>query len=776
MASIIPGYEYDIFISYRQKDNKHDGWVTEFVENLKGELESTFKEDVSVYFDINPHDGLLETHDVNASLKEKLKCLVFIPIISRTYCDPKSFAWEHEFKAFIEQASRDQYGLKVKLPNGNVANRVLPIRIHDLDNDDIKLCESILGGVLRGVEFIYKEPGVDKPLAPEDNEKKNLNNTKYRIQIIKVALAIKEIILGLKTEPVVSVKENAQLREPLKEIKKEESSEEKKVPAKLNKRKFLSGVAILAILIILAVLAYPKIFNIGKSKVARDPNGKISIVINTFENLTGDTTLNTWRDGISELLIGNLGASKELSVQNSQTMHEVYESMGQTKYASVVPSLSREAAIKLKAGAYITGSFLKTGNKIRIQLKLVDTKRDELLWTGKVDGDLNSDYIDLTDSLSTQVRNYLEIKALEQNTSQDFKDTFTNSADAYRKYIEGMNSFRNSNYMSAIQSFNEAYKTDSTFTLAAFYIAYAYNNYNNINSNILNLHYSKEWTQKAFEGRKRLPENYQIWVEAWKAYYNTNNANEMFNLYSLLENSDIKSRYYWYDIGSTYTSYKKYDKAVKAFEKIETISSDWGGDWKYWEYYYWYGTACHYTGSHKKESKIYETGLNLFPNNIWLIFSQARCAISQGDTVKASEHEKKLVAICKEMGWSARAIENGLGYLYREAKSLDKAEEHYRLALQLGPTRTAAMDNLAYLLIYFDKNIEEGMKLINKALKLSPGNPDLLHTLGLGYYKQRKYEEALTNLEVAKDSSFTINPDLDQQIQDVKDALANQKK
>lgn len=44
MASIIPGYAYDIFISYRQKDNKHDGWVSEFVKNLKGELESTFKE------------------------------------------------------------------------------------------------------------------------------------------------------------------------------------------------------------------------------------------------------------------------------------------------------------------------------------------------------------------------------------------------------------------------------------------------------------------------------------------------------------------------------------------------------------------------------------------------------------------------------------------------------------------------------------------------------------------------------------------------------------
>ena len=142
--------------------------------------------------------GYLETHDVDASLKEKLKCLVFIPIISRTYCDPKSFAWEHEFKAFVKLASQDEFGLKVKLPNGNVGSRVLPVRIHDLDIADIKECESVLGGVVRGIEFIYKEPGVNKPLTADDDEKKNFYKTKYRIQINKVALAIKEIIIGIE--------------------------------------------------------------------------------------------------------------------------------------------------------------------------------------------------------------------------------------------------------------------------------------------------------------------------------------------------------------------------------------------------------------------------------------------------------------------------------------------------------------------------------------------------------------------------------------------------
>ena len=209
MASTVPGYEYDIFISYRQKDNKYDGWVTEFVTNLKKELEAISKEEINVFFDINPHDGLLESHDVDESLKEKLKCLIFIPIISRTYCDPKSFAWEHEFKAFVELASMDTFGLKVRLPGGNVASRILPVRIYDLNKEDIQLCESVLGGTLRGIEFIYKSAGVNRPLrANEDHANENLNKTYYRDQINKLAHSIQEILDGLKINSIPTTDES----------------------------------------------------------------------------------------------------------------------------------------------------------------------------------------------------------------------------------------------------------------------------------------------------------------------------------------------------------------------------------------------------------------------------------------------------------------------------------------------------------------------------------------------------------------------------------------
>ena len=49
MPSLLPGYEYGIFISYRQKDNlptpgfgrqASDSWVTEFVKNLAEQTRS----------------------------------------------------------------------------------------------------------------------------------------------------------------------------------------------------------------------------------------------------------------------------------------------------------------------------------------------------------------------------------------------------------------------------------------------------------------------------------------------------------------------------------------------------------------------------------------------------------------------------------------------------------------------------------------------------------------------------------------------------------------
>src|SRR5688572_8534412 len=230
MPSLLPGFEYDIFISYRQNDNKYDGWVTEFVNNLNKELEATLKDKVTVYFDSNPHDGLLETHSVSHSLEEKLKCLIFIPILSKTYCDQKSFAWNNEFLAFVEKAKQDQFGLNIKLYSGNVSSRVLPVRIHDLDPEDVKLAESVIG-FIRSVDFIYHSPGVNRSLRPWDDDViKNTRQPFYRDQINKVANAIDELIRGMKNGSKSNTFEKIVVSEPHSAPVEETTIQNKKAP------------------------------------------------------------------------------------------------------------------------------------------------------------------------------------------------------------------------------------------------------------------------------------------------------------------------------------------------------------------------------------------------------------------------------------------------------------------------------------------------------------------------------------------------------------------
>ncbi|MEX1240472.1 MAG: hypothetical protein WEB30_12165 [Cyclobacteriaceae bacterium] len=194
----LPGYEYDIFISYRHNDNR-SGWVTAFANALQVELAATIKEPLSVYLDTNLHDGLLETQIVDKSLEGKLKCLIFIPIVSHTYCDPKCFAWHNEFLVFCKLAMADQIGLDVRLTNKNVANRILPIQIHDLDAKDLALFEKESGRPLRSIDFIFRSHGVNRPLTPQDSRADNLNRTLYRDQLNKTANAIEQIIVALST-------------------------------------------------------------------------------------------------------------------------------------------------------------------------------------------------------------------------------------------------------------------------------------------------------------------------------------------------------------------------------------------------------------------------------------------------------------------------------------------------------------------------------------------------------------------------------------------------
>ena len=740
MASIIPGYSCDIFISYRQKDNKYDGWVTEFVENLKKELEATFKEEISLYFDNNPHDGLLETHDVDASLKEKLKCLIFIPIISRTYCDPRSFAWEHEFKAFVELASKDQFGLKVKLPNGNVASRVLPVRIYKLDNDDIKSCESVLGGILRGVEFIYTEPGVNRPLKSGDDEKSNLNKTRYRNQINKVANAIDELISGLRA---VSVPEGKEKRQhlPLEDFKREERKWVGEKLAGISGSKIVKGIFVTLIVVALIVIFYPDLF-----KADREPkteSGKTVVAILPFQNLTNDTVWNVWQDGIQDNLITSLSGFDNLMVRQTESIRSLLKSTNITRYASITPSVAINFSRKLNSKILITGSINKAGGSIRVNAQVIDSETEETLNGFQING-TPENILNIIDSLSALIGTTLEITELAKNKTPDWRKlASSDSPVAYQYYILGDKAMNEDDYMTAIKFYSLALTADTNFLVAEIKIALAYYNTEMYDE-------AKKACLQVFEKRDRCPLKQQILIN-WLHSLLFENPHEQIKYLRQLQSLDDQMVSVYGLLGGVYCTMNDYEKAIPEFQKVIDLYQKWNVKPPWPGNYSALAFAYYQTGKYRKAEIAQKEDARDFPDDKTVLIQQAWLSWRKGDTVTVNKCVERLEAQFREESYPESVINGILGYFFSLGKIPEKAELFYRKALSLEPDNPIAMNSLAYVLINNDLNINEGNNLIEKTLVAMPDQYSFIHTRGWGLYKEGKYQEALSLLQQSWD-------------------------
>jgi tetratricopeptide (TPR) repeat protein len=586
---------------------------------------------------------------------------------------------------------------------------------------------------------------------------------------------VRPILLNLSTIIKWYLKYKTEKPEPAEIYKEAEAEtemlEDKRKPVHFRKSKKLRNIIIPALLLVSAVIIFVldifHIFRKDKFEDLKDPDGRISIAVMTFENQTGDTTLNWFQRGISSLIINGLGNSSELAVRDDHTMFEIMESMNQLYTAGVSPAIAKEAARKAHAETYISGSFQGKEDKYWILVNLVNTASGEIIWTNKVQGNLKSSgYLDFADSLCNEIKNYLEIKALENIADYDFREAYPKSAEAYRHFIEGMNLILAEDYEPAVQSLKKALEIDSTFTFASFYIALAYN-YNGQWDN------SYKWLQKAYTGKNRIPYKYQPLIEQWYASIISKNPSDIIRYCKQFEESGIQSRLLWFDLGLTYLSFtEQYEKAIAAFDKVMQMSLERGGYWEHDGFYEDYCKALHKAGQHEKEKEICDIGLGINPENMGCIIGQTICYISRGDTIAADKNINKLKSWAQENNWSESQIARGMGNMLKNAEDTIEAEKYYRKAYNLDDRNLWNIFNLAYVLINADINITEGIELAQKAYKIDPESGVANWAMGLGFYKQGKFEEAVMHLRKVEEIWVTFHPIIHKDLLKAEKALA----
>ena len=458
--------------------------------------------------------------------------------------------------------------------------------------------------------------------------------------------------------------------------------------------------------------------------------------------MTSDTTWDIWQGGIQNELIASLTNSEELKVRQTETVNSILTSTGTTSYASITPSFASSVSQKLEANVLIYGSIIQSGSTVRLNTQLINSKTEAVYTSFQIDGTYEK-ILQIIDSLSIMLKNALIISKLKKDSPFPNKYVSpTNSSDAYRFFIYGNAAFFNKmDYRAAIKFYSQAIAIDSNFFTPKIMISVTYRNMGQFDE-------AKKWCLNVYEQKNKLNIGQSIHIGWLHAMLFETPAEEIKYINQYLEIDDQYAPNY-YELGRIYVALEQYDKAISAMRKALQIYKKWGTKPRWSNDYIMLGFSYHETERYKQEEKLYKKAEKDFPDDFQINQRMAILYLTIKDTVTANRYIEKFVSICKDIPISEVDIEPGLGYLYTEGGFLDKAEECYRKALSLAPENPSCLNNLAWFLIQNDRNIDEGLELIDKALKIRPNRYLYLGNKGLGLYKQGKYNEALEVLETA---------------------------
>ena len=564
-----------------------------------------------------------------------------------------------------------------------------------------------------------------------------------------------------------------------KEVRKET-----KVQPQPKKSFFSANNIVITILITLVViLAYPKVFGSNDAQFERVREKKEIIAVLPFMNNTGDDSYDHWEYGISELMISALSTSKELTVIDNQTITDVIHNVETLQSASIGPDIAKQVASRIRVRSYIYGNYILAGSTLRINLKLIETHTNEVLKSVYVENKPDSIF-SMVDVLSNDITDYLEISVMEEGTDFETSDYLTTSSpEAYKYFIEGMEHLWTG--QGGLPGFISAIRIDSTFTSAYFFLAISLTS----NGAFIN---ARKAMLKADEGKDKLPEKVQLWLEAFKAQYLQRNPDLAIYYFEQAADIDPLSRLNWLWLGSIYNQIEKYNEALECFKQILKLNKQFG-PWRNQNFYNGLSTTYLQLGEYNKARKFLEDGFLLIPESTDICKSLAVCALLQADTVSANQYASQFKSSYRKYGnyypesWRIAQV----GKMFLEADQRQKAEELFRQALnvRLGLSFEDDEGNpgnnlywyyqlLGDLLINENDGLEEGMDYLHKAMEGSMEDygdyhPYVLHSLGAGYYRQNKYEEALQALRQAEDKMSVYDHSLHQLIREVEQTLAS---
>jgi TolB-like protein/Tfp pilus assembly protein PilF len=154
-----------------------------------------------------------------------------------------------------------------------------------------------------------------------------------------------------------------------------------------------------------------------------------SIAVMPFENLSEDKENAHFADGIQDDILTNLAKIGDLKVI-SRISVMAYRG---------APHGAREVGKALGVSTILEGSVRRSGNRVRVNVQLIDAANDEHIWANNYDRDLNDVFAIQTD-LAKEIAGALQAK-LSPSEKAQIERKPTQNGEAYLAFIQAHNLF-----------------------------------------------------------------------------------------------------------------------------------------------------------------------------------------------------------------------------------------------------------------------------------------------------------------------------------------------
>jgi serine/threonine-protein kinase len=185
-------------------------------------------------------------------------------------------------------------------------------------------------------------------------------------------------------------------------------------------------------LLVLAAIAAGFVFLLRRPTRSALASVEKSIAVLPFENLSEEKGNAYFAEGIKDEILTKLAAVRDLKVI-SRTSTAKYESK---------PDNLKSVAQELGVSTILEGAVQKAGDKVRVNVQLIDARADTHLWAKSYDRDLK-DVLAVESEVSQEIAEALQAK-LSPSESHALASAGTHDAEAYDLFLRGEYEFHQS--------------------------------------------------------------------------------------------------------------------------------------------------------------------------------------------------------------------------------------------------------------------------------------------------------------------------------------------